>query len=60
MIGMEVDVETARKLREMGAVELLEAIRAQDDALCMGMTFYRAFLPSQWTRRACLNTTLSP
>ena len=38
MIGMEVDVETARKLREMGAVELLEAIRAQDDALCMGMT----------------------
>lgn len=35
---MEVDVETARKLREMGADELLEALRAQDDVLCMGMT----------------------
>lgn len=35
---MEVDVETARKLREMGAIELLDALRAQDDSLCMGMT----------------------
>ena len=35
---MEVDVETARKLREMGAIELLDALSAQYDSHCMGMT----------------------
>lgn len=35
---MEVNSETARKLREMGAAELLDALRAQDDDVCMGMT----------------------
>ena len=36
---MEVDVETKRKLRDMGATDLLAAIEAQDDGACMGMTF---------------------
>lgn len=35
---MNVDVETARKLREMGVPELIEALRAQDDVLCSGMS----------------------
>lgn len=36
---MEVDIETKRKLRDMGASDLLCAIEAQDDDACMGMTF---------------------
>lgn len=35
---MDVNSETARKLREMGAADLLDALQAQDDAMCMGMT----------------------
>lgn len=35
---MDVNSETARKLREMGAAELLDALKAQDDGVCMGMT----------------------
>lgn len=35
---MEVNSETARKLREMGASELLDALKAQDDGTCMGLT----------------------
>ena len=31
--------ETNRKLRDMGAACLVDAIEAQDDGLCMGMTF---------------------
>src|SRR5699024_1717499 len=34
-----VDTETKRKLREMGAVPLLEALQAQDDTLTMGLSF---------------------
>ena len=36
---MLVDAETARKLREMGADDLVEALRAQDDDMCAGLTF---------------------
>ena len=35
---MELTVETKGKLRDMGANDLLEALAAQDDSLCMGMT----------------------
>ena len=35
---MDVNSKTARKLREMGAAELLDALKAQDDGVCMGMT----------------------
>ena len=35
---MDVNSETARKLREMGAAELLDALKAQNDGVCMGMT----------------------
>ena len=34
-----IDVETKRKLREMGAAPLLEAIEAQDETLTLGMGF---------------------
>ncbi|SMY02724.1 ATP-binding protein, partial [Brevibacterium aurantiacum] len=34
-----IDTETKRKLREMGAVALLEALEAQDEDLTMGMSF---------------------
>ena len=34
---MDVNAETARKLREMGAAELLAALSAQDEAVCAGM-----------------------
>ncbi len=34
-----IDVETKRKLREMGSTALLEAIEAQDDTLVMGLCF---------------------
>lgn len=33
------DIETKRKLREMGAGPLLEAIEAQEETLVLGMTF---------------------
>lgn len=32
-------METTRKLRDMGATTLLDAIAAQDDDLVMGMSF---------------------
>ena len=35
---MELSVETKRKLRDMGASDLLDALEAQDDGVCMGMT----------------------
>ena len=34
-----LDMETKRKLRDMGATTLLDAIAAQDDDLVMGMNF---------------------
>lgn len=34
-----VDIETKRKLREMGAAALLEAIEAQDEDLVLGLPF---------------------
>lgn len=34
-----LDMETKRKLRDMGATTILEAITSQDDALVMGMGF---------------------
>ena len=34
-----IDIETKRKLREMGAVPLLEALEAQDENLVLGMSF---------------------
>ena len=34
-----IDIETKRKLREMGATPLLEAIEAHDDTLTFGMSF---------------------
>ena len=34
-----IDIETKRKLREMGATPLLEAVEAQDDTLTLGMGF---------------------
>lgn len=34
-----LDVETKRKLREMGATPLLEAIQTQDEALVLGLGF---------------------
>ena len=36
---MDVNAETARTLREMGAAELLAALSAQDEAVCAGMAF---------------------
>lgn len=38
-MSMDVNAETARKLREMGAAELLAALSAQDEAVCAGMAF---------------------
>ncbi|MBR0405308.1 MAG: ATP-binding protein [Eggerthellaceae bacterium] len=35
---MKLDIETRRKLRDMGAKDLLEAFDGQDDSLCIGMT----------------------
>ena len=35
----ELGVETNRKLRDMGAGYLLDALEAQDDELCLGLTF---------------------
>ena len=35
---MELTVETRRKLRDMGASDLLDALEAQDEGMCMGMT----------------------
>ena len=34
-----IDIESKRKLREMGATALLEAIEGQDDTLTLGMSF---------------------
>jgi DNA replication protein DnaC len=34
-----IDIETKRKLREMGAAPLLEALEGQDDTLTLGMGF---------------------
>ena len=35
---MDVSVETKRKLRDMGAIDLLGAFEAQDEGMCLGMT----------------------
>lgn len=35
---MELTAETKRKLRDMGASDLLDALAAQDEGLCMGMS----------------------
>ena len=35
---MDLSVETRRKLRDMGASDLLGALEAQDEGMCMGMT----------------------
>ena len=35
---MNIDVETTRKLREMGAGEIADALRAQDESICISMT----------------------
>ena len=35
---MDLSVETRRKLRDMGASDLLDAFAAQDEGMCMGMT----------------------
>lgn len=35
---MKIDSESARKPNEMGAAELLDALQAQDEALCTGMS----------------------
>ena len=35
---MELTADTRDKLRDMGASDLLDALEAQDEALCMGMT----------------------
>ncbi len=35
---MNLSVETRRKLRDMGAADLLCALEAQDEGMCMGMT----------------------
>jgi len=34
-----IDTETKRKLREMGAAPILEALEAQDETLVLGMAF---------------------
>ena len=34
---MELSVETKRKLRDMGASDLLDALEAQDEGVCVGM-----------------------
>ena len=34
-----IDTETKRKLREMGAAPMLEALEAQDETLVLGMAF---------------------
>ena len=36
---MNLDIESRHKLRDMGANHLLEALEAQDDVVCMGLTF---------------------
>lgn len=36
---MRIGSETKDKLRDMGAGEILAALKAQDDVLCSGMTF---------------------
>lgn len=36
---MELNAETRRKLREMGASDLLEALAAQDEEVCVGMPY---------------------
>ena len=36
---MNLDIESRHKLRDMGASHLLDALEAQDDAVCMGLTF---------------------
>lgn len=36
---MNLDIESRHKLRDMGAGHLLGALEAQDDAVCMGLTF---------------------
>ena len=35
---MDLSGETKRKLRDMGASDLLAALEAQDEGMCMGMT----------------------
>lgn len=34
-----IDIETKRKLREMGVATLLDAFEAQDDTLTLGLAF---------------------
>ena len=34
-----IDIETKRKLREMGVATLLDAFDAQDDTLTLGLAF---------------------
>lgn len=36
---MDLTSETKRKLRDMGATNILDAFSAQDESMCMGMTF---------------------
>lgn len=36
---MVIDIETKRKMRDMGATDLINALESQDDSACMGMTF---------------------
>lgn len=36
---MNINAETKRKLRDMGAADMLAALEAQDDSACIGMTF---------------------
>ncbi len=38
---MDLTSETKRKLRDMGATNLLDAFVAQDESMCMGMTCSR-------------------
>ena len=36
---MNLNIESKHKLRDMGAGHLLDALEAQDDVVCMGLTF---------------------
>ena len=36
--AMDLSVEAKRKLRDMGAADLLDALEAQDEGVCMGVT----------------------
>ena len=52
-----IDTETKRKLREMGATPLLEALESQDEDLTMGMSFDERLgvNPRKWTRQCVLS-----